>query len=378
MSRVLILGGGFGGISTAHHLRSMLSDRDEIVLVDRTEHFMMGFRKTAMIVGQAEERRSLLSLKSRGIDVRLGSIASIDPSTCSATVDEEHIAADALVIALGADVVPGAISGLGTNGISYYSYEGAQRAHDAVEALQSGRIVIGIFGAPYKCPPAPFELALLLNDMLEERRRDWKISLFTPLPMSIPQLGKAGCNPLETSLFSKGIELRTNVKADSVEAGRVLFTETAGSMEFELLLAVAPHKVPAVCVEAGLAQQGGWVKANPRTLETPFPNVYALGDSIAVPLSNGTAIPKAGAIADEEGHVAASRIADRLAGREPAAEFDGRGACFLEVGGGQAMLVSGSFFEDPPVVELSAPSEEALAQKQEFESSRLNSWFGAG
>ncbi|GAC1425719.1 MAG: hypothetical protein NVSMB57_17050 [Actinomycetota bacterium] len=372
----MILGGGFGGVAAAHHLRSLLHESDEIVLVDQQDEFMMGFRKNSIVAGHDGERRSLSGLRDLGIDVRIASIESIDPAAVAATVGGEPIAADAMIVALGADVVAAAIPGLAQYGINVYSAQGAERARDALANLVTGRIVVGIFGAPYKCPPAPFELALLLNHRASTQNTGWKITVFSPLPMSVPALGPAGCNPLETRLSSEGIDFVPNTKATSVEQGRVVVADGA-PIPFELLLAVPPHRVPSICVDSGLAQESGWVKANPRTFETPFKGVYAVGDSVGVPLSNGTALPKAGAIAEAEAIVVASRIVDRLAGSEPTAEFNGKGECYMEVGGGQAMRVRGNFFEDPPRVELSSASPDALAERDAYEQSRLDQWFGA-
>jgi len=113
------------------------------------------------------------------------------------------------------------------------------------------------------------------------------------------------------------------------------------------------------------------------TLETAHDGIYAIGDATAIPLANGMALPKAGLFAEREGGAVAARIASRLRGEEPTATFDGRGACFMEMGGGEASLVSGDFFADPPAAELSAPTSDFRAAKERFEMDRLAAWFGA-
>lgn len=378
MRRVLILGGGFGGISTAHGLRARLDDADEIVLVDRADAFAMGFHKVAIAVGRekpGDGRRPLAALAKAGIRFRQGSIEQIEPAARAAVVDGERIEADALVVALGAEGVPGAIPGLAEHGINVYSSDGAARAAEALAALSAGRVAIGIFGAPFPCPPAPFELALLAHGDAADRGAQLKFTIFSPLPMSIPALGQAGCNPFEARVAELGIEFRPNTKATAVEAKRIVFE--GGGLPFDLLLAVPPHRCPRVCVDAGLAPDGGWIKVNPKTLETGVEGVWALGDATGVPLSNGQPLPKAGALADAEGRVVAERIAAHLAGGSSDARFAGEGACFLEVGRGEAMMVRGRFFEDPPQVELTQPSAAALEEKHAFERERLDAWFGA-
>jgi sulfide:quinone oxidoreductase len=132
-----------------------------------------------------------------------------------------------------------------------------------------------------------------------------------------------------------------------------------------------------VVTDSGLAEPGGWVKVDRATLETRFPNVFAIGDVTAIPLSTGQPLPKAGVFAHAQGEVVARRIADQLAGRTPTAVFDGHGMCFLETGHGRATMVRGDFFAAPPDVALAEASEEHLAAKHAFEAERLAAWFGA-
>jgi sulfide:quinone oxidoreductase len=139
---------------------------------------------------------------------------------------------------------------------------------------------------------------------------------------------------------------------------------------------VPPHRVPGVVRDSGLPGPSGWIPVDPATMETRFDGVYAVGDVTAIPLSTGAALPKAGVFAQAEGAVIAARIADKLAGREASATFDGEGMCFLETGRGKAAAVQGRFLADPPQVELTEPSEAGYEAKRAFEAERLNAWFG--
>jgi sulfide:quinone oxidoreductase len=378
MRRVLILGGGFGGVSAAHHLSSLIPG-DEIVLVDRRTHFFMGFRKIMALTGRAPldaGKRPLDALKSKGVDVRRASIDGIDAAGRAAVIDGERIEADALLVALGADTAPGAIPGLAEHGVNVYEESGVQPAHDALMSLSSGALLVGIFGVPYKCSPAPYELAILSSEVLRERGSAASVGVFTPQPMSLPVLGKSGCDSIEGRLAGHGITFRPNSKTKSVEKGRVVLDD-GDALEFDVLFAVPPHRCPPVVVEAGLAKQGGWVTVDPRTLETEFDGVYAVGDVTQIMMANGQPMPKAGAFADSEGQVVAQRIAARFAGRDSDARFDGVGACFLEVGNGEAQQVRGNFLAEPaPDIELAPPSKENIEEKARFERERLDAWFG--
>ncbi len=379
MRRVVVLGGGFGGVAAALGLRKRLPAEDEVILVDRRTHFMMGFRKSWVVTGRApaeEGRRPLSALEKKGIKVVNGTVTAIDPAAPAAEVDGRRLGADALVVALGAELGPEEVPGFAEHALSFYDRAQLLRISEAVKNFKGGRVLIGIFGLPYKCPPAPFELALLLNDFFKGRAVPAAIEVFGPQPMAIPLLGPAGCAAIEGRLAAQGIAFLPNRKAREVRPGEVVFD--GESRPFDLLLGIAPHRAPAVVREAGLVGPGGWVRIDPETLATAFPNVYAVGDVTEVLMADGRPLPKAGVFAEAEGEVAAEQIAARFAGREPEKAFTGEGHCYLEVGGGEAMVVRGRFLERPaPAVELVGPAPEFLAEKLAFEARRLEAWFGA-
>jgi sulfide:quinone oxidoreductase len=378
MARVLILGGGFGGVSAAHYLR-VLAPEHETVLVARDRDFMMGFRKNSELVGgepMQVGRRPLPSLEGRGVHFVHGTITRVDPDARAVEVEGRPVEADALIVALGADVLPGAVPGLAEHGHNVYDPAEVPAAADALASLRDGRVVVGIFGAPYTCPPAPYELALLASEAATRRDARVEFAVFTPQPMSLPVLGSAGCEIVEGRLGLRGIGFTANAKAERVEAGRVVF-RGGGETSFDVLLAVPPHRCPQILVNAGLAEADGWVRVDPRTLETGFEGVSAVGDCTAIPLATGQPMPKAGVLAEGEGRIVAERIVARLQGIEPEGTFDGQGACYLEVGGGEAMIVKGRFLAEPaPEVQLTESSPRYLEDKAQYERQRLDEWFG--
>ncbi|HEX9332592.1 MAG TPA: FAD/NAD(P)-binding oxidoreductase, partial [Anaerolineales bacterium] len=172
MKRVLILGGGFGGIATARRLKQKLDANDEVILVDRRDYFMVGFRKTWALVGESTleaGQRPLDSLTSLGIRIMRDPVTRIDPNGRAATMGDQIISADALVVALGAELAPEAIPGFQQYAFNVYDPNDIPRAAQALKEFQGGKLLLGIFGVPYKCPPAPYEMALLINDSLKAR-----------------------------------------------------------------------------------------------------------------------------------------------------------------------------------------------------------------
>ncbi len=378
MARVLVLGAGFGGIAAATRLRTLLGPADEIVLVDRRTDFVMGLRKTWAVVGSRplrEGRRDLTTLRERGIDVRRASVEAIDPAVRRALLDGAWLDADAIVVALGADHAPDAVPGLAEHGINVWDRANVERARDALAALAHGRLLVGVFGTPYACPPGPFELALLASDALRARGAEVAVEVFGPMPIALPVVGPAESAKLERRLDQAGIPFHSGHPATSVEAGVVHFAD-GRDLVFDLLLAVPPHRCPRVLVEAGLAEPGAWVEVDPHTLATRFPGVYAVGDATAIKLGHGLPLPKAGLFAEAEGYVVAERISAALGGRPSAATFGGTGVCYAETGAGRAVAINARFYADPPGADIVGPSADAMIGKAAFETDRLTAWFG--
>ena len=115
----------------------------------------------------------------------------------------------------------------------------------------------------------------------------------------------------------------------------------------------------------------GWIPVDPRTLETQFPGVYAVGDVT----SAGT--PKAGVFAEGQAAVAADGISARIRGAGESTHYDGRGICYLEFGHDQVAKVDVTFVSgQAPHGNLEGPSLTLAADKAEFGSTRVQRWFG--
>lgn len=378
MKHVLILGGGFGGIATAHKLKEKLGNEVQVTLVDKRPYFMVGFRKSWALIGESpleDGQKQLETLTKIGVEVRRGTIEKINPQEKSAVVDGETIQADALVVALGAELNPNAVSGFKEHAYNVYDPDDIPRAEKALHEFKGGRLVIGIFGAPYKCSPAPYEMALLIQEKFKKNHVRANIEVFSPQPKSLPILNAESCSAFEFTLEDHAIKFYPNHKANAIEAGKVIFDDK--QIEFDLLLAVPPHRAPQVVRDSGLVGASGWVEIHPRTMQTSFENVYAIGDVTQVMLGNKKPLPKAGLFAELMGETVAERIASIFSGEEPTAIFNGEGGCYLEVGKGKAMMVQGNFFAEPePLVTLTEASVEYFEEKKKFESERLKKWFG--
>lgn len=379
--RTLILGGGFGGIAAGIELRRLLGPEHTVVLVDRKPTFAMGLRKLWELVGlgtiaDGSRHRSLLA--RHGIEFVEAEITSIDASGRAAETSAGKLAADHLLIALGAVSRPDLVPGLLEHGHDVWTFAGATAAAKALADFDGGRILVLVAGAPYPCPPAPYECVLHLDEHLRRRglRDRTNLGVTTLQPMLMPNAGQAGSDWMAGQLAAHGITSHVGAKAEHIEAGRVVFSDR-GEQPFDLLVAVPPHRAPDVVSQSGLAAKHGWIAVDAGTLRTSYEGVYAVGDVTLIPLANGLPFPKAGVMAELQGLSVARAIAAEVSGRGPAPPFDGRAFCPIELGTQSAARVDGDWYATPePIVTIAGPSTARAAEKGEFEREHLERWFG--
>ena len=191
-SGILILGAGFGGLELATVLSEALGDEAGVTLIDRSDAFVFGYSKLDVMFGRSEPdevRLPYAAFVKPGVRLLRETITAIDPEARRVTTDTAVHEADVLVVALGADYDFDATPGLLDGGNEFYSVRGAERLRDVLPTFTRGRAIVGVCGAPFKCPPAPSEAVLLLHDYLSERgvRDDCEISLVMPFETPVPR-----------------------------------------------------------------------------------------------------------------------------------------------------------------------------------------------
>jgi sulfide:quinone oxidoreductase len=373
--RVLVLGAGFGGLELTARLSAEFGADVDVVLIDQSDAFVFGFAKLDVMFGRAlpsAVRHFYSGLVKPGVRFVQSTVRSIDPVARRVETDAGVFTADILVVALGADLHPDATPGLGEAGHEFYTVPGAFALRDVLPGFTGGQVIVGVTSTPFKCPPAPSETALLMEEYLTRRglREASRISLVMPMGVPIPP-SPAASETLIATFAERGIDWHPNRLVRELDADRkVALLSDGGEMPYDLFLGVPVHRVPAVVEASGLTADG-WIPVDPLTLETAFPGVYAVGDVTSV----GT--PKAGVFAEGQAGVVADRIGALLRGGTDSSQYDGHGMCYMEVGHDLVARVDVTFVSgQKPAGQIEGPSLALAADKVEFGTSRVRRWFG--
>ncbi len=374
--RILVLGAGFGGLELATILSDELGDEAEVTLIDKGDAFVFGYSKLDLMFGR--ETLEAVSLPysdfaKPGVRLLRETVTAIDPETRGVTTDAGAHEADVLVVALGADYELDATPGLAQAGNEFYSFAGAERMGELLRDFGEGHAVVGVCGAPFKCPPAPSEAALLLHDLLSERgvRERCEITFLMPLPSPVPP-SPATSEALLEAFAERNIEFVPGARIASLDGERgVASLQDGREFPYDLFLGVPKHRAPDVVLQSGMAEDG-YIPVDSRTLRTRHPGVYAVGDVATV------GVPKAGVFAEGAARIVAAEVLAELRGEADPAGYDGLGSCYIEFGGGRVGQVDVDFLSGPrPTGTFHAPSDTLVAEKREFGASRRARWFTA-
>jgi sulfide:quinone oxidoreductase len=376
---VLILGGGFGGLTAANKIRNNLSSSQvKITVIDKKDWFMVGFAKLWIIRGTRTFENSIGSLNQlvkKEINFLKEEILQIDLQNKNIKTTTKILSYDFLIIAMGAVLAPETIQGLIENGMNLYDHNQLTEIHKKIKKMKSGNIAISIMGMPYKCPPAPFEASLLIDSMLRDDgvRDSIQIHFYSPAPITLPAAGPEISKKILSLISSENIIFHDSCKIKSIEKNKLIFQN--GEAYFDLLLAVPPHVAPKVIYESGLAKEGGFIPIN-RDCKTPFENVYAVGDVTTLTVIDTMTVPKAGVFAEGEAITVAQNIISHIQNKNELPLFDGKGGCFIESGRDTASIIEVDMFsESKPITKLTESTSKHLDEKLQFEKERLSKWL---
>jgi len=311
--KIVILGGGCGGVVAATHLGRKLGGDHDIILVDRrAEHiFMPAF--LFLMLGQRQPReisRSLKNLQKRSVKVIQSEILGIDPARQEVSLNEEKINYDYLIVSLGLQTRPDLIPGFAESSLHPWEMETALRLREALANFRGGRVVVGVPLGPYRCPPAPYEAQWMLDGYFRDRgiRDHVQIEYFT---RDAEPTGEAHDPVVWMDAESKRRDIKQNYEfvVRSIDPERrVVHGLYNYNISYDLLVMVPPHRPAQVLLDCGLADTETGIRVDYDTLKTKWENVYAIGDCADMPAS------KAGGVAHQEADVLAHNLAVEITG----------------------------------------------------------------
>jgi sulfide:quinone oxidoreductase len=349
-TRILIVGAGMGGTIVANGLARRLSNElrtgeVNLTILGTTQSHL--YQPGLLYVPFGRAREQELCRKEREIlDRRVNFV--LDPAK---VIDIEHNCVecqsgkiyryDYLVIATGSRLAPEMVPGLSEGAHQFYDLEGARKLRGALDDFTGGRIVVNV-NAPHKCPVAPLEITLMLDEYLRDRGLTDKFEIVYTYP-----IGRLhGLEPVAqwaTPEFDRrGIQYETFFNTKEVDAAKKTITSEEGeTLSYDLLITIPPHKGAAVIEDSGLGAMG-WIPTNTRTLlREGSDNVFVVGDTTNIPIS------KAGSTAHFEADTVIENLTNKVQEGRWSRNYDGKVFCFIETG-----MTTGTYiwfnYETPP------------------------------
>jgi sulfide:quinone oxidoreductase len=267
----------------------------------------------------------------------------IDVKNRKVKAGKREIEYDYLIISTGSRLYFSEMPELEKETYHFYSMVGALRLKDVLNRFAGGRVVIGIGGLPYKCPPAPLEMAFLLHDHFKRLgiRDKVQLTFLYPLPRVFPIQSVA--EMAEPILDKIGVEKFLMFNLESIDPKKKELISLEGdTVKYDLAIIVPPHRGAEVVERSELGDEAGWIPTDRYTLNMKgYDDVYVIGDATDLPIS------KAGSVADFEASIVTSRIKDEIEGYTPRSRYDGKVMCFMVTGMGNGTTLLFDY-EHPP------------------------------
>lgn len=352
MRKILVLGGGTAGTMAANKLRKALSPGDWSVTVvdaDDKHRYQPGFLFMPFGTYQPSQvTKSRRKYLSKGVSLVYGEIDRVDTdANCVDLVDGQKLSYDYLIIATGVtprpDQTPGMADDLGGSVHEFYSYEGSLALAEKLKTWPGGKLVVHITEMPIKCPVAPLEFAFLADAYFKDKGMRDKVDLTYVTPLDAAFTKPIAAEAFGNTLEEKGITVVPDFMIESVDPeGRRIVAYDETEVPYDLLVTIPLNMGADFVGRSGLGNDLNLVPVDKFTQQSKaFANIFALGDANDIPAS------KAGSVAHFEVDVFMENFLQLITGQPMTHKFDGHANCFIETGGGKAMLIDFNYDTEP-------------------------------
>lgn len=350
MAKVLILGGGFGGVVAAERLAEQLGDEHQITLVSRNRQFIFYPALVRLAFGQSEKKDVSFDLRDTMLNRRINfieaEVAHIDPFERKVSIAhgqvEGKLPYDYLVIALGRRLATEKITGFYEHAHHLLNVDKTIQFGKAVQTFSEGRALLGqCLGA--RLPVPVYESAFALARHLEKKgeRERARITVVSPQTLESELGDETAANALRQALDTHRIELLTNFRITSLTQDSAL-TDTGDVIDFNLLMLVPPFRGSSTAHYLGATDDEGYIYVDPTMRVIGHDRIYAAGDCVSF------AGPKMGHMAVRQGEVAATNLAAEIEGREPASEYVHEMRFVIDEIGGDSLYLHKNIWTDEP------------------------------
>ncbi|AAC06556.1 NAD(P)/FAD-dependent oxidoreductase [Aquifex aeolicus] len=339
-NRVVVLGGGYGGVTTAKYVKKLYPDA-EVVLVEKNPMFVSCPLSNLYLVGLVPYEQLCYPYNNLvtkyGVNFVNDEVIGIELDKREVILGNGRLKYDYLVISLGIEYDYEENPALKE---VYWSYPPAFRQGSEhlylkrmLEGFEGESILISVPKMPYRCPSAPYERAALI--LSYAKKEGLKVHLYFVDENERPPVLTKGFLKAYQDFYKDDATYLTSTKVLEVDPVKKVARTTKGDIKFSMANFIPPMRAPKLLEKAGLLKKGEkWVKVDPMTFETSVKNVFVIGDSAF------TYLPKSGYAAHSQGKVVAKVIASRLRKKPWEGELIQQAVCYAMVNLKQAIMMN--------------------------------------
>jgi sulfide:quinone oxidoreductase len=353
MKNLVILGAGTSGTMMANHLVSRLPKEEwKISIIDqyKTHYYQPGFLFLPFDIYTTKQvKKKGAKFIPKGVQYIQEKIDLIVPeNNIVVLANGQELFYDVLIVATGTKIAPEEIEGMNgpnwyKNIFDFYTYEGAKALRNKFREWEGGKLVVHITEMPIKCPVAPLEFAFLADSYFKNKGMRDKVDITFVTPLDGAFTKPRATEALHYLLEEKNIKEVTDFNIERVDYENNKIIDYADKeVEYDLLVTVPTNMGDSLLERSGLGDDLNYLPTNKTTLQsTDHENIFAIGDATNLPAS------KAGSVAHFEAEILTDNILRYINNEELKEEFDGHANCFIETGGGKALLIDFNYTTEP-------------------------------